>query len=79
MRADTTKASEKQKPGNKKGRKAGGKTRFPGLVANAAALNVTPTHLWRCLTGQRKSARLSKAYQDLKSSQKTASKLTVNS
>jgi hypothetical protein len=40
---------------------------FHGIVADAATLAVSPTHLWLVLTGQRKSAALFQRYQALKS------------
>ncbi len=46
-----------------RGRKKGGKWKFPGLVADAAALGVSPSHLWRVLVEKRKSARLTEAYE----------------
>lgn len=46
-----------------------GKTRFPGLVADAKALGVSRVHLWLVLTGQRQSARLTARYEVLKAEQ----------
>jgi hypothetical protein len=51
------------------GRKKGGAIRFPGLIADARSLHRNPSHLWRCLVGQRTGKRLVAAYSALKASQ----------
>jgi hypothetical protein len=60
-----TKASKKRAV--KRGRKPGGKVRFHGITADAAALSVCASWLWLVLSGRRKSARLMQRYQSLKS------------
>lgn len=47
----------------KKARKRAPKIR--GMVADAEALGVCRTHLWRVLTGQRESRSLMRRYQEL--------------
>lgn len=37
----------------------------PGLMVDAEALGVDPSHLWRVLVGERESRRLLAAYQAL--------------
>jgi len=54
------------------GRKKGGMIQFPGLLADARALHRNPSHLWRCLSGQRTGKRLVAAYHALKTRQKAA-------
>lgn len=51
--------------GRKSGRK-GGRIRFPGIVADAAALQVNRITLYRTLTGQWRLPGLLKRYQQLK-------------
>ncbi|WP_414664872.1 hypothetical protein [Horticoccus sp. 23ND18S-11] len=43
-----------------------GETQFPGILADAKALDVSRVHLWLVLTGRRKSARLAARYEQLK-------------
>jgi hypothetical protein len=43
------------------------KARNIGLMQDAASLGVSPSHLWRCIKGERKSRRLMAAYRQLKS------------
>ena len=54
---------------SKRGRKKGGKVRFPGLLADAKSLCVSPEHLWRVLIGERQSKRLVADYHALKARQ----------
>lgn len=49
-----------------------GPTRFPGITADAHALGVDRVHLFRVLTGTRKSADLMARYRSLKSKSKKA-------
>jgi len=53
------------------------KVRFPGIVADARALEVRYEHLWRCLTGRRSSPPLLARYQQLKERQAAAKPLSV--
>jgi hypothetical protein len=55
----------------KRGRKKGGKVQFPGLMADARALERSPGHLWRVLTGQRTGKSLLRRYQELKQTHST--------
>jgi hypothetical protein len=47
------------------GRKRGGKVLFPGISSDAKALDVTLSHLWRVLVGQRQSKSLLSRYNAL--------------
>ncbi len=49
----------------KAGRRKGTPWKFRGLVADAAALEVTPGHLWQVLSKRRDSKKLSRRYRDL--------------
>ncbi len=42
-----------------------GQARFPGIAGHARSLGVSRTHLYLVLTGQRKSVRLTTAYERL--------------
>lgn len=53
----------------KKGASAVGRARHPGLMADASGLGVHYSHLYRVLSGQRKSRRLLAAYRGLKAGQ----------
>jgi len=48
-----------------------GPTKFPGIVADAEQLGVNYTHLWRVLTGERPSRRLTEAYAQLRRNKET--------
>jgi hypothetical protein len=43
--------------------------RFPGIGADAKALNVSPSFLWLCLTGRRDNSEVMEAYRNLKRQQ----------
>lgn len=47
------------------GRKPGSKTRFHHIMADAKELNISPSHLWLVLDGQRQSKRLLARYNAL--------------
>lgn len=49
-----------------------GPTRFPGITADATRLGVDRVHLFRVLTGERKSASLVARYRELKTKPKKA-------
>jgi malate synthase len=46
------------------------KKRFQGIIRDAETLRVSRVHLWKVLTGRRKSLRLSSRYAALKGSAK---------
>lgn len=46
--------------------------RFPGIATDAARLGVCRTHLYRVLTGRRRSRRLIEQYYALKADGKAA-------
>jgi hypothetical protein len=54
------------------GRKPGGKNQNPGLCAKAKALKVTPTYLWKFLSGRVQSGRLAKKLSELEKRQNAA-------
>ncbi len=51
---------------HKRGKKLGAKVRFPGIGADAAALKLSASYLWLCLTGRRDRKDIVDAYHDLK-------------
>lgn len=62
-----SRTNQKAKPS-----KPRGPTRFPGITADAHSLGVDRVHLFRVLTGKRKSADLMTRYRALKAKSKEA-------
>ena len=53
----------------KAGKKPGSKMRFPGIGADAKALEMSPSFLWLCLTGRKDRPDVVESYWNLKRQQ----------
>jgi hypothetical protein len=54
---------------HKRGKKLGAKVQFHGIGADAAALKVSASYLWLCLTGRKDRQEIVEAYRELKRQQ----------